>query len=119
MSPSKLGLYCGIVGPVLWLGLLAMAAALCPDFSPLTHFISELGARGSSTESLIRAAAFGFTGFLYVCFAIAVGATFRHGWAFALASLLIAVEGVGRIGAGVFPCDPDCARVTATQDLHK
>src|SRR5262245_12075011 len=119
MSPRKLGLYCGIVSPVLWLALLAIAGALRPDFSPLTHFISELGARGSSTESLTRGAAFGLTGFLYVCFAISLRATFRHGWMFAVACFLIALEGIGRMGAGIFPCDPGCVRVTATQDLHK
>lgn len=119
MSARKLGLYCGIVSPALWLALIAIAAALRPDFNPLTHFISELGERGSSTESLMRGAAFGFTGFLYVCFAIGLLATFRQGWVFAAACLLIALEGVGRMGAGIFPCDPGCVRVTATQDLHK
>jgi hypothetical membrane protein len=119
MSPGRLGLYCGIVAPVAWLALLAIAGALRPDFSPLTHFISELGARGSSTELLTRAAAFGFTGLLYVCFAIGLRATFRPGLAFAVACFLIALEGIGRMGAGIFPCDPGCVRVTATQDLHK
>ena len=119
MSPRKLGLYCGIVSPILWLALIAIAGALHPDFSHLTHFISELGARGSSTEALMRGAAFGFTGFLLVCFAGGLLATFRHRWAFAAACLLIALDGVGRMGAGIFPCDPGCVRVTETQDLHK
>jgi len=103
---------------VLWLALLAIAAALRPDFSPLTHYISELGARGSSTEALTRGAAFGFTGLLYVCFAVGLRATFRHGWLLAAACFLVALEGIGRMGAGIFPCDPGCVRVTATQDLH-
>ena len=119
MSPRKVALYCGIVGPILWLALIAIAGAVRPDFSHLTHFISELGERGSSTEALMRGAAFGFTGFLYVCFALGLLATFRQGWVFAAACLLIAVEGIGRVGAGIFPCDPGCIRVTATQDLHK
>ena len=119
MSPRKLGLYCGIVSPVLWLALIAIAGALRPDFSHLTHYISELGERGSSTETLMRGAAFGFTGFLYVCFALGLLATFRHGWMFTAASLLIALDGIGRMGAGLFPCDPGCVRVTETQDLHK
>jgi len=29
------------------------------------------------------------------------------------------VEGIGRMGAGVFPCDPGCIRVSGDQDLHK
>lgn len=119
MSPRKVTLYCGIVSPILWLALIAIAGAVRPDFSHLTHFISELGERGSSTEALMRGAAFGFTGLLYVCFALGLLATFPHGWVFAAACLLIAVEGIGRVGAGIFPCDPGCIRVTATQDLHK
>jgi hypothetical protein len=38
---------------------------------------------------------------------------------FAAACFLIALEGIGRMGAGIFPCDPGCVRVTTTQDFHK
>ena len=106
------------MSPVLWLALLAVGGALQPGFSPLTHYISELGTRGSPNESLIRSAAFGLTGFLYVCFALGLRATHRQGWLFAAACCLIALEGIGRMGAGVFPCDPGCVRATETQDLH-
>jgi hypothetical membrane protein len=119
MSLRKLGLYCGIVSPMLWLGLIAVAGALRPDFSHLTNYISELGERGSATEAWMRGAAFEFTGFLYLCFAAAVWATVRRGPAVTIACLLIALEGFGRMGAGVFPCDPGCVRVSETQDLHK
>jgi hypothetical membrane protein len=119
MSLRRLCLYSGIVSPILWLGLIAVAGALHPGFSHVTHFISELAARGSSTETLMRGAAFGFTGFLYLCFAAGVLATVGREWMVVAASFLIALDGVGRMGAGVFPCDPGCIRVSATQDLHK
>ena len=90
MSLRKVGLYCGVVGPVLWLALIAVAGALRPDFSHVTHYISELAERGSATEALMRYAAFGFTGVLYVCFAAALFATFPHGWWFRLATFLVA-----------------------------
>src|SRR2546430_15633492 len=57
-----------------------------PEFSHITHYISELGERGSSTEFLMRYGAFGFTGLLYVCFAAALLATFRDGWYSTLAA---------------------------------
>ena len=114
-----LGLYCGIVSPVLWLALIATAGALRPDFNHLTDYVSELGERGSATEALMNYAAFGFTGFLYLCFAGALLATFRDGWLPIAAALLIALDGIGRIGAGAFPCDPGCVRVSQTQDLHR
>jgi hypothetical membrane protein len=92
---------------------------LRPDFSHLTHYISELGERGSPTEALMNGWAFGFTGVLYVGFAAALVATFRDGWRWTAAALLIALDGVGRMGAGAFPCDPGCVQVSPGPDLHR
>jgi hypothetical membrane protein len=119
MSLRKFGLSCGIISPILWLALLATAGALRPDFSHVTHYISELGERGSTTEGVIRFGAFGFTGMLYPCFAAALLATLHNGWLPRAAALLIALDGIGRIGAGVFPCDPGCVHGSLGSDLHK
>jgi hypothetical membrane protein len=119
MSLRRLCLYSGIVSPIAWLGLIAFAGVITPHFEHSTQFISELGARGSATEMLMRVVAFGFTGLLYVCFAGGVLVTLRRTWIVMLACALIAVEGIGRMGAGVFPCDPGCVRISSTQDLHK
>jgi len=119
MPLRTLGLACGIISPVLWLALIATAGALRPEFSHLTDYISELGEQGSPTETLMRYAAFGFTGFLYLCFAGALRATFPDGWLSTAGALLIALDGVGRMGAGAFPCDPGCAGVSPMQDLHE
>ena len=118
MSLRRLGIVCGILGPLLWLSLIGMAGAMRPEFSHVTHYISELGERGSSTEFLMRYAAFGFTGLLYVCFAAALLATFRDGWYSTLAAGLIGLDGLGRIGAGVFACDPGCGGLSSNQELH-
>jgi hypothetical membrane protein len=118
-SLPRLGLYCGIASPVLWLGLIAVVGSVQPGFNHLTHYISELAARGSSTEALMRSVAFGFTGFLYLGFAAALLSIFPRGWMFAVAALLVALDGIGRMGAGVFPCDSGCVRVSGDQDLHK
>ena len=119
MPLRNVGLCCGIVSPILWLALIATAGALRPDFNHLTHYISELGERGSATEALMRYGAFGFTGFLYICFAGALLATFRDGRLERTAALLIALDGVGRIGAGSFPCDPGCIQLSPGPDLHE
>jgi hypothetical membrane protein len=119
MSLRRLCLYAGIVSPVLWLGLILVGGALRPGFSHATQFISELGERGSSTEVLMRAVAFGVTGFLYLCFAAALPRMFGGAALAVCAACLIALEGAGRMGAGVFPCDPGCVRISVTQDLHK
>ena len=119
MSLRRLFLYSGIVSPILWLGLIAGAGAITPQFDHTTHYISELAARGSATEMWMRVVAFGFTGLLYVCFAAGLSATMRRTGLVLIACALIAVEGLGRMGAGVFPCDPACVRISPTQDLHK
>jgi hypothetical membrane protein len=110
---------CGILGPLLWLSLIGLAGAMRPEFSHITRYISELGERGSSTEFLMRYAAFGLTGFMYVCFAAALFATFRDGWYSTLAAGLIGLEGLGRMGAGIFACDPGCGGLSSNQELHR
>jgi hypothetical membrane protein len=118
-SLRRLGLYCGIASPVLWLGLIAVVGSVQPAFNHLTHYISELAARGSSSEALMRLVAFGLTGFLYLGLAAALLGTFPRRCMFTVAALLVGVEGIGRMGAGVFPCDPACIRVSGDQDLHR
>jgi hypothetical membrane protein len=110
---------CGVLGPLLWLSLIGLTGAMRPEFSHITNYISELGERGSSTEFLMRYAGFVFTGFLYVCFAAALRATFRDGWYSMLAAGLIGLDGLGRMGAGVFACDPGCGGLSPSQELHR
>ena len=119
MSLRTIGILCGIAAPLLWLSLIGLAGAMRPEFSHATQYISELGERGSSTEFLMRFAAFGFTGFLYLCFSAGLVATFRNGWATTLAAGLIGLDGLGRIGAGIFACDPGCVGLSAGQELHR
>ena len=118
MTFQRLGLVSGLLSPILWLGLIAVAGAMTPHFDHTTHYISELAARGSATETWMRVAAFGFTGFLYVCFAAGLSATMQRTAVVLTACALIAVEGFGRMGAGMFACDPGCVRVSSTQDVH-
>ncbi len=118
MNVRTLGLYCGLLGPLIWLSLIGVAGALWPEFSPLTDYISELGERGSSTEGLMRYAAFELSGLLYLCFACACLAEFWPSQSSRLAAGLIALDGLGRIGAGLFPCDPGCEGFSSSQQLH-
>ncbi len=119
MDLRRLGILCGILAPLLWLSLIGIAGAMRPVFSHVSQYISELGERGSSTEALMRYAAFEFTGFLYLCFASTIWVTFRKNGVAQMATCLIALDGIGRMGAGVFPCDPGCEGVSLSQDLHR
>lgn len=118
MSLRKFGILCGIIGPLIWLSLIAVAGAMRPEFNHITQYISELGERGSSTEFMMRYGAFEFTGFLYLLFATALPATIQDGWRSALAATLIGFDGIGRIGAGVFACDAGCSGFSSSQELH-
>jgi hypothetical membrane protein len=145
----RAGLRCGIVSPIVWLAVLGAAMLARPGFSPVTDFISELGEAGSTTELFVRYAGFEFTGLLYVVFAIAAAVLLLEDAGAALASpqsrptrdagaapaspqsrpasallsviaaLLVALDGVGRFGAGVYPCDLGCESVSTNQQLHR
>lgn len=119
MNLRKIGVLCGIVGPILWLLLIIVAGTMRPEFSHVAQYISELGERGSSTEYMMRYAAFGLTGLLYLSFATALLAIFRGGRLSAVAAALIGLDGLGRIGAGVFACDLGCEGLSTNQELHR
>jgi len=114
----RLALVGGVVAPVLWIALIGVAGAMRPEFSHVRDYISELGEHGSRTEWLMRLGGFGFTGLLYVVFAAALPA-FARGRRLALCgAVLLALDGFGRIGAGVYACEPGCAGETQGQQLH-
>ena len=116
----RAALLCGVVSPLLWVGLIAFGDIVRPDVDAVTGFISELGERGSATESIMRWAAFGLTGLLYVCFAAALASAPGSGkWRILIVALFVAVDGIGRVGAGVYPCDPGCEGASRDQQMHR
>jgi hypothetical membrane protein len=114
----RAGLLCGVVAPIVWVVLIAAGDIYRPDINPVTDFISELGERGSATEALIRYGGFIVTGLLYVCFAAALPGR-AAGWKAAVVAGFVALEGIGRAGAGVYPCDPGCESLSRDQELHR
>ena len=118
MHLQKLGILFGILAPLLWLSMIGVAGAMRPGFSHITQYISELAERGSSTEFLMRYVAFEFTGLLYLFFAATLWATFKNNRYTKIAISCIALDGIGRIGAGIFPCVPGCNGLSLSQDLH-
>ncbi|HLO63448.1 MAG TPA: DUF998 domain-containing protein [Azonexus sp.] len=119
----RLGLACGLVSPLLWAAAIVLAGELRPGFDHVSQYISELGERGSSTEIFMRFGGFVGSGMLIVGYAAAFHATVarlttRPGLTLLVATL-IALDGLGRSGAGIFPCEPGCAAPEAlSQRLH-
>lgn len=117
------GLLCGVVAPLLWVAVIVIAGELRPDFDPVRQYISELGERGSRTEVFMRYAGFVATGLMHVLYAMAFYATVSRISAQVrltlLLAMLIGLNGIGRIGAGIFACEPGCvAPEVLVQRLH-
>jgi len=110
----------GMLAPVLWAAAIIVCGAMRPEYSHVRQFISELGERGSSTELVMRYAAFVPTGLMHVAFSAFLFSAFRGKGLAAIAATLLAVNGISRIGAGMFPCAAGCAgpRLLLSQQLH-
>jgi hypothetical membrane protein len=116
----KFGIVCGILAPVLWALAIILCGSLRPGYSHLTQYVSELGERGSSTELLMRYAGFLPTGAMHVLFAGSLYSAFKGRKLALVAALLLALNGLGRVAAGLFPCEVGCAGpgVLLSQRLH-
>lgn len=115
----RIGNLCGIVAPILWASAIVVCGSLRPGYSHLTQYISELGERGSSTELLMRYGGFLPTGLMHVAFAAFLGVAFKGSRPAAFAAVLLAINGLARVCAGMFPCETGCAGAgMISQRLH-
>jgi hypothetical membrane protein len=105
----RIGNLCGIVAPLLWASAIALCGSLRPGYSHLSQYISELGERGSSTEFIMRYAGFVPTGLMHVAFAAFLYLAFKGSRLAAFGATLLAINGLARVGAGIFPCEIGCA----------
>lgn len=112
-----------MIAPLLWAATIVLAGEMRPGFDHASQYISELGERGSATEVLMRYGSFVPTGLMHAGFAAAFGALLMRGSRrpviTALVTALIALDGFGRVGAGLFSCEPGCASPEVlSQRLH-
>ena len=116
----KVGNLCGILAPLLWASAIVFCGSLRPEYSHFTQYISELGERGSSTEFIMRYAGFLPTGLMHMAFAAFLYVAFRGSQLAVIAAMLLAINGLARIGAGLFPCEPGCvgSELSLSQQLH-
>ena len=117
---AKIGNLCGMLAPVLWAAAIIFCGSTRPQYNHLTQYVSELGERGSSTEFIMRYAGFVPTGLMHMAFSAFLYVTFKEGRLAQIAALLLALNGLARIGAGMFPCEVGCAepRLLLSQKLH-
>ncbi len=117
----KAGNLCGMLAPLLWASAIIFCGSLRPEYSHFARYISELGERGSSTELVMRYGGFVPTGLMHIAFAAFLYVAFRGHRLAMIAAALLAINGIARIGAGVFPCEPGCAgpELLLSQQLHR
>ena len=112
MDRRRLGALAGIVGPPTFVAVLEVEGWLRPGYDPRSMYQSELalGPRG-----IIVDVTFIVYGVLLLLFARGIAAEFPHGKASRWGPRLLAVSGVGWIGAGLFVMDPQQQSVPLAQ----
>ena len=96
----------GIAAPLM-LGLAVLfGGSLYPGYSHVSQFVSELGATGAPSPSVLNFGGLIPAGALTVAFALAMYRRYRPGTAVAVSSSLVALAGMSRLIAGIFPCEP-------------
>lgn len=115
-SSARILAAAGIAAAVVWAGAVIYCGASRPGYNPVTQFVSELAERGCSTETVMRITGFFLPGLLVLGFAglLLIRSAGRS------VGVLLIIHGVGRITAGIFPCDPGCPMVSpsVSQAVH-
>lgn len=115
-SLRTLGIFSGLIAPWWWAGMIALCASLWPHYDHTQQFISELGANGSPTQTLMVWGGFYITGILYALFGTALLLTHRNARLAQAAASIIVLAGVARLGTGYFPCEAGCNAVQGSID---
>lgn len=109
---------------VVGLGVLLVAVVwggfVYPGYDHAHQFMSELGATGAVTGSSVSNWGFVPNGVLITGFSLLAAWILRRSALAVAACLLLAANGVGMAGAGVYPCDFECGRSdpSAAAALH-
>jgi hypothetical membrane protein len=94
----------GIVAPLLWASTVIYSGERHPEYSHVRQYISDLAARGSSTQHVMQVAGFIVPGFMTSAFGVLLACS--GGRLAGIASALLIVSGLARAAAGVFVPDP-------------
>ena len=98
----------GIAAPIVLLFAVLICGIHHPGYSHCSQAISELGARGAPSNALLNFGGLVPTGILTLAFSLAMFRRLKKGPALYISSGLVALVGIGRFFAGIFPCDPGC-----------
>lgn len=93
-----------LVAAVIWAG------SVYPGYDHARQFMSELGATGAVTGAEVSRWGFVPNGVLITIFSVLAAWILRRSALAVTACLLLAGNGIGMMGAGVYPCDFECSR---------
>ncbi|WP_433727270.1 DUF998 domain-containing protein [Actinoplanes sp. CA-051413] len=102
-QPHRFLLLCGLLAGPLFVGSFLLEGAFRDGYDPLRHPVSSLSLGPGGWVQIV---AFLSAGVLTLVFAVGLRRSLRPGPGSAAGPLLIAVWGVGLLGAGVFVTDP-------------
>jgi hypothetical membrane protein len=100
---TRLLLWSGAIGPLLFAVIFLIEGAFRADYNPWRTTISTLSL---SDDGWMQVANFHLFGLLTLCFAVGLKRVFSTGVASSAGPILFAIVGVGLILAGIFVTDP-------------
>ncbi len=117
---NKLVLASACLGALAVVLLTVIGGAAFPNYSHVSQFISELGARGAPHATLVAYAGFLPAGILVCAFAALAWKALPRSTPTTLGMLGIALFGLGYLVAVYFPCDAGCrpAEPSGAQLVH-
>jgi hypothetical protein len=108
----------GIAGPIYYVGLVTIIGLLWAGYDPIRQTQSELGAVDAPLGLLMNVGGFMALGLVILAFAAAFLLVLRPSPWKLVATVLMAIAGIGMVTVGFFPCDAGCVDVSRTSELH-
>lgn len=116
----KLTILCGSASLLILAVVIVAGPFGYPGYDPLSQYVSEMGASGTSTRAWVSTA-FIVSGLLLAAFWLLCAAVFPRSPLAVIGFILCALNGAGLFFGGVFPCDFECAveGASASGMLHE
>ena len=116
----KLTILCGCTSLLILTVVIFAAPFGYPGYDPLSQYVSEMGASGTTTGAWVSTA-FIASGLLLAAFWLLCAAVFPRSPLAVIGFILCALNGAGLFFGGVFPCDFECAveGASASGMLHE
>ncbi|RZL29129.1 MAG: DUF998 domain-containing protein [Rubrivivax sp.] len=114
MKLGRLAFALILLGEIVQWGGIVIGGAAYPGYDPLRQYISELGATGAVTGSTVSWWVFVPSGVFITAGCLIAAWMMRRSVPGVIGWLLLAWYGASLTGAGVYPCEFECARSEAT-----